>query len=415
MDIDNATSEPSVDTSGLYRMPWTDSDNAFSWLEITRRCDLQCGYCYQTNDPGSDLSIAQIERDLKTLLHLRNCDTVFISGGEPLLHPRLEEIIRMVRSHRKKAVLVTNGHKLNARIVSRLKMAGAAGFILHVDRGQSRPGWTGKSERQLNRLRQDFADMIYAQKGLLCGFNTTILPETLSEVPDIVAWTVKNIRKVCTITLIPVRVPRADDPWDLVVKGQKIAFEDTAFAAKPYTNPSKTVLTARHIYDEVKKAVPGFKANAFLGGTEIPNAPKWLFGNVMGNGERMFGHLGPKTMEILQNGHHLLTNRFLSFLTPALYRRGGLLFWLGLMDRQLRSAFAAYGGAVLRHPLHLFKGVCVQSLLIMQPQDILPSGKQDLCDGCPNKTVHGERLVPMCRKEEYLQFGDRVTLIKRAA
>jgi hypothetical protein len=36
----------SLDTSKLLRMPWTNSDNAFSWLEITRKCDLNCDYCY---------------------------------------------------------------------------------------------------------------------------------------------------------------------------------------------------------------------------------------------------------------------------------------------------------------------------------------------------------------------------------
>ena len=49
----------------------------------------------------------------------------------------------------------------------------------------------------------------------------------------------------------------------------------------------------------------------------------------------------------------------------------------------------------------------------MQPQDVLPSGRQDLCDGCPNKTVHNGRLVSMCRVEELMSFGDMVTLRPR--
>ena len=49
----------------------------------------------------------------------------------------------------------------------------------------------------------------------------------------------------------------------------------------------------------------------------------------------------------------------------------------------------------------------------MQPQDVRPSGKQDLCDGCPNKTVHNGRLVSICRTEEYIRFGDMVTLKKK--
>ena len=404
-----------VDTSKLFRMPWTSSDNAFSWLEITRRCNLYCDYCYQTNDPHSDKTLFQVEKEVTTILRLRKCDTMFISGGEPLLHPELKMIVKMIKSYHVKPVLVTNGHLLTKEKVKELKKAGAFGFIFHVDRGQSRPGWAGKSERELNVLRQKYTEMIHSEGGLICGFNTTVLPETLHEVPDIVHWTVRNIHKVCTNTFIPVRVPREDDPWDMYVHGEKIRFRDTAFSSKKYNNPSGTILVSQDIYEQVLKAVPLYRGNAFLGGTEVSDAPKWFFGNVIGTDRKIFGSLGPRTMEVLQNGNHLLKGRFLSFLRPGLYGAGNALFVFSLIDRHIRKAFLSFLVTVLRNPLRIFKKVSVQSLLILQPQDVLPSGKQDLCDGCPNKTYHEGRLVPMCRKEEYLSFGDMITLKKKGS
>ena len=403
-----------LDTSKLLRMPWTNSDNAFSWLEITRRCNLNCDYCYQKNRAHSDKDVTEVETELKTILRLRKCDTVFISGGEPLIHPQLEKIVRMVSSYKVKPVVVTNGHILNKDMVRKLKKAGLSGFILHVDRGQSRPGWTDKSEKELNRLRQEYADMIHSA-GLICGFNTTILPESLSEVADIVQWTVKNIHKVCTNTFIPVRVPRADDPWDLYVAGEKIEFRDTAFASKKYTNPSNINLTAQDIYTQIRRVVPTFRANAFLGGTEVPDAPKWLFSNIIGTDQHIFGNMGSKSIELFQNGYHLLRGRFLSFLKPGFYSRAKLLFLMSALDRELRRAFVSFLSAVAKNPLLLFKRISIQSILILQPQDVLPSGKQDLCDGCPNKTIHEGRLVSMCRTEEMISFGDMVTLKKKEA
>lgn len=408
-----AERKPRIDTMSLFRMPWTMTDNAFSWLEITRRCDLNCDYCYQTNDPLSHKSIPQIKKELKAVLRLRKSDTMIISGGEPLLHPQLEQIVKMVHSSHVKPVLVTNGHKLTRQKVKDLKKNGLFGFVIHVDRGQSRPGWIGKSERELNNLRQKYVDMIHSEGGLICGFNTTVLPETLHEVPDIVRWTVRNIRKVCTNTFIPVRVPRKDDPWDLYVHGEKIHFEDTAFSGKKYKNPSQKNLTAQDIHDQFQKVIPGFKGNAFLGGTEVPDAPKWLFGNVVGTGKKIHGSLGPKTMEILQNGYHLLRGRFLSFLKPRSYGLGKLLFAFGFIDKQVRNAFFSFITSIIKNPLQVFRKVSVQSLLILQPQDVLPTGKQDLCDGCPNRTYHDGSLVPMCRKEEYLRFGNIITLKKK--
>jgi hypothetical protein len=404
-----------IDTSRLFRMPWTISDNAFSWLEITRRCDLNCDYCYQINDPKSNKPILQIERELIEILRLRKTDTVLITGGEPLLHSELGQIVKMVKSYRVKPVLLTNGFRLTEQKVKALKSNGLFGFIIHIDRGQSRPGWIGKSEKELNTLRQRYTDMINKEGGMICGFNTTILPETLHEVPDIIEWTVRNIHKVCTNTLIPVRVPREDDPWDLYVKGKKIDFQDTAFSRKKYKNPTHKTLLAQDIYEQVRKVVPQFTGNAFLGGTEVPDAPKWLFGNIIGSEKRVYGNFGPKIMELLQNGHHIVTGRFLSFLKPWLYGMGKLLFIAGIMDKQIRDTLFTFIRNTLKNPIRVFEKLSTQSLLIMQPQDVFPDGRQDLCDGCPNKTYHRGNLVSACRKEEYIQFGDMISLKEKAA
>jgi hypothetical protein len=298
-----------------------------------------------------------VEEELKTLLRLRKCDTVFISGGEPLVHPQLEEIVQMVKAHGVKPVLVSNGYSLNKKRVRELKKAGLFGFILHVDRGLSRPGWIGKSEKELNKLRQHYADMIHAEKKLICGFNTTILPESLHEVPDIGEWTMQNIHTVCTNTFIPVRVPREDDPWDLYVGGEKIDFQETVFSSKKYKNPSNTNLTAEDIFTQIQKVVPGYRANAFLGGTEVSVAPKWLFSNIIGTDKKIFGNMGPKTIEIFQNGYHLLKGRFLSFLKPGFYARAKLLFLFGAIDGEMRTTFFSFLRTLIKNPLRLFKKV----------------------------------------------------------
>lgn len=402
-----------INTGSLFRMPWTVSDNAFSWLEITRRCDLNCGYCYQTNDRSSDKPIFQIEEELITILRLRKTDTILISGGEPLLHQELERIVRMVKCHNVKPVLLTNGNRLNEKKVRALRANGLFGFIIHVDRGQSRHGWAGKSEKELNTLRQKYADMIHKEGGMVCGFNTTILPETLSEVPDIVKWTIDNIDKVCTNTLIPVRVLNEDDPWDLYVNGRKINYRDTAFSSNVYNNPHRKELTAQDIFNQVKKVIPGFTGNAFLGGTEIPDAPKWLFANIIGTNKETHGYMGPKTMELFQNGYHLFKGRYLSFLKPGMYGMGKMIFSMGILDREIRKSFLSWLFTGIKNPMSIFKKVFIQSLIIMQPQDILPDGRQDLCDGCPNKTYHKGELVSACRKEEYIRFGGMVQLRKK--
>ncbi|MBN1903905.1 MAG: radical SAM protein [Deltaproteobacteria bacterium] len=402
-----------VSTHNLFRMPWSMSDNAFTWLEITRRCDLNCSYCYQKSDPESNKTLFQIEQELIATLGLRKTDTVFITGGEPLLHPDLEAIVKTVKAYRVKPVLMTNGNRLNEDKVKALKEAGLFGFIIHVDRGQDRPAWKDKTEKLLNNLRQEYADMIHKAGGMICGFNTTILPETINELPDIVEWTVKNIDKVCTNTIIPVRVLGKETDWDLYVNNKRIKYEETAFSTREYATKTHKELTSPDLIRQVKRVIPNFKANSFLGGTEVPDAPKWLFSNVIGTKEKIYGFMGSGAMELMQNGYHFFKGRYLSFLKTFMYGMGKMMFPLGIMDRDIRKSLFSYLVGCLKNPLNLFEKVYIQSLLILQPQDILEDGRQDLCDGCPNKTYHNGGLVSACRKEEYVRFGGMVTLKKR--
>ena len=114
-----------------------------------------------------------------------------------------------------------------------------------------------------------------------------------------------------------------------------------------------------------------------MGGTEIADAPKWLFGNVIGNLKKIHGSLGPKTIEVLQNVHHMVRGRFLSFLKPGLYGMGTFMFSFAIIDRQVRKAFFSYLANIIKNPFRIFKKVSVQSLLILQPQDVLANGKKE--------------------------------------
>lgn len=75
------TLKTKIDTSTLYRMPWTISDNGFTWLEPTRKCNMSCEYCYQRNDVNSQKSLREIETELECMMKLRKCDTMIIAGA----------------------------------------------------------------------------------------------------------------------------------------------------------------------------------------------------------------------------------------------------------------------------------------------------------------------------------------------
>lgn len=398
-------------TEKLFRLPWTMADNAMTWLEPTRQCDIACDACFATNDPTSQKSLLQIEAELGEMLRLRRCDAMLIAGGEPLTHPEIVQITQMVKAYKVKPIIVTNGVKLDKALLKQLKAAGAHGFTFHVDSHQTRPGWEGCTETQLNELRQNYADMVYDEGRLTCAFNTTLFPDALKYVPDLVAWAAQNIERVHILTLIAVRMIGPGWPFDFYRGARKVDVSGLAY----HCDTAYRNISSREILQQVKKTLPGFELCAFIGGTALPHSPKWTLGCHVGVPGRTFGNLGAKTMEMLQNIHHFFKGTYLAYNKPELNHKGKFLVFLGVFDSELRKAFRRYLAASLRNPALLLKRLYTQSINILQPIDILPNGEEDICDGCPNKTIWEDRLVSACRLDDYKCFGGPLRAAPREA
>ncbi len=407
--VPEVVAELSVDVNRLFRMPWKTSDNAMSWLEPTRKCNITCDACFAINDPLSQKTLAKIEHELDTLLRLRRTDAVLIAGGEPLTHPDIVEVVTMVKRRKVKAQLVTNGVGLDAHLLHRLHTAGLYGITFHVDSHQARPGWKGKNERELNVLRQQFADLVRTEGRLVCAFNTTVFPDTLHFLPDIVEWTTRNIRDVSVMTLIAARMLSPDLPFEFFAGGRKVDLKAMGF----FSEVHHANLTTIDMYREVKRALPDYEFAAYVGGTAIPTSLKWGIACRVGSGRHSYGNMGPRSMEILQNAYHLWNGCYLSYARPGLSRQGKALLLFGLFDPEVRKTAKHYLRAIVRNPLRLFERLSVQTISLLQPLDILPNGEQDNCDGCPNGTVWQDRIVPACQLDNFKKFGGPVTMVPR--
>src|SRR6478672_13298254 len=61
-----------------------------------RRCNLDCGYCNEYDDVSKPVPLEEMKRRLDLLADM-GTSMITISGGEPLMHPELEEVIRHMR------------------------------------------------------------------------------------------------------------------------------------------------------------------------------------------------------------------------------------------------------------------------------------------------------------------------------
>src|SRR5580704_14317773 len=98
----------------------------------TRRCNLSCTYCNEYDDFSkpvpTDVMIGRIN-----LLADLGTSIVTLSGGEPLLHPELEDIIVAMRRRGVLAGMITNGYLLTPDRVQRLNRAGLDHLQISID------------------------------------------------------------------------------------------------------------------------------------------------------------------------------------------------------------------------------------------------------------------------------------------
>jgi MoaA/NifB/PqqE/SkfB family radical SAM enzyme len=97
-----------------------------------RRCNLSCAYCNEYDDFSkpvpTEVMIGRVDR-----LASFGTTIITLSGGEPLLHPELEEIIRRIRRHGILAGMITNGYLLTPQRIDWLNRAGLDHLQISID------------------------------------------------------------------------------------------------------------------------------------------------------------------------------------------------------------------------------------------------------------------------------------------
>ena len=97
-----------------------------------RRCNLACTYCNEFDDFSKPVPIEEMYRRIDKLGAL-GTSVVTISGGEPLMHPELDDVIRRIRANGMVAGLITNGYLLVAERIQRLNRAGLEWLQISID------------------------------------------------------------------------------------------------------------------------------------------------------------------------------------------------------------------------------------------------------------------------------------------
>ncbi len=97
-----------------------------------RRCNLSCTYCNEYDDFSKPVATETMFHRVDKLAEL-GTSVITISGGEPLLHPELDEIIQRIRKNGMIAGMITNGYLLMPDRIQRLNRAGLEWLQISID------------------------------------------------------------------------------------------------------------------------------------------------------------------------------------------------------------------------------------------------------------------------------------------
>ncbi len=371
-----------IDIRELYRWPYSTNDNPNGWLEVTTKCNLRCPGCYRgchlDQHVGEHKPLVALEEEVLRLQEIRNCHTISISGGEPLLYPELADIISFIRDRGPQSLLYTNGRLLTVERVARLERAGLNGIIIRLDTSIDE-GAT--QERDLHPERDRLLEIIRSAGSILPAFTVVLDRRNLGQVCEVVDWAER--RQIGFLVLIARRdfIHQAGDQPDFA-----------------------SYIDREDLSGQLSR-LRGFRFAAYLGSQLEDARVKWVQAHRVVHDGRTLGYLDAAMVEFLQVWHHLRTGKYC--YVPE---RGDpsispfVLALLAIFNRSLRRVLGRWLAAVLTRPRRLFATPTLQVLNAVFPPTFV-DGKRDFCDGCPDAILHEGRLVPSCVLEEIKRFG----------
>jgi len=170
---------------------------------VTRACNLACGHCYASATAGpapDELTRAEALALVDHLVEYK-APVVLFSGGEPLMHPHIFELIERTVKGGLRAVLSTNGLLIDQETAARLAGLGLSyvgvsldGLAENHDAFRNSPGAFDRTVRAMARARE---------AGLKVGLRFTLSRRNVADLDGIFDLMAREgIPRVCFYHLV---------------------------------------------------------------------------------------------------------------------------------------------------------------------------------------------------------------------
>ncbi|MFP4111864.1 MAG: radical SAM protein [Candidatus Woesearchaeota archaeon] len=170
------------------------------YVLITRDCNNDCLFCSVPKREeylSKDDIFTRIENLIKT-----GHTQITISGGEPILHKNLYEIVSFIRSKGLTARVITNGTLLDKKIINKLVMSGLNDIVFSIHSLDPSLSKTISANDEYD-ISKVLASLRYALSISSLGvcWNTTITGLNYKELPYIAKTISSEFKNIGVITL----------------------------------------------------------------------------------------------------------------------------------------------------------------------------------------------------------------------
>lgn len=153
-----------------------DDRALYCQLIVTRRCNLACSYCNEFDHVSKPVPYETLVQRIDHLVDELGVTIMDFLGGEPLLHPRIADLVAHARAKGCWTNIITNGLLLSRARVEALNEAGLDSMCVSIDRVNPTE-FTHKGLKPLRRKLQALRDHARFQ----VETNTVLCEETLDE------------------------------------------------------------------------------------------------------------------------------------------------------------------------------------------------------------------------------------------
>ena len=359
----------------MMRLPWHGKTVPHAVVDILRGCNCRCADCYNSAQPCAK-PLDDIKADVRAIRSARNVRTISLSGGEPLLHPQILEIVSYLRHDEHVAAsMLTNGILFDDAMAGKLRAAGLDFVTFHIQRGQTRPDC---DDARVEAVRREKGRIARAH-----GIYPAVVETIRADDAEGFAALGRFLRFA------------PDFEYALVTVARNFAVIDPVVAELEFDREPMLAAFAHE----------GYCPSRFVGGSVDHNAPRWyVLQSVQASDssgrERAWNMVRPGLVErVFLHGYAALCRRSVHWMKSTTAKAKVRLLVNGLSGGRLSTLVFALRA--------IFEGWTVREkhVIVQYPPRSLGDGRVEFCDCCPDATVKDGRLEPLCLADTGLEVA----------